>query len=121
MSRFTADENFPGVAVKRLRDNGEDVLWIRESNPGVGDVAILAMSIAQSRTILTFDKDFGELAFRQGMPSTCGVVLFRLPMSQPRPAIERIIATIQSRADWTGAFWVVEPGRIRERRLSRGA
>ena len=71
--------------------------------------------MAESRTILTFDKDFGELAFKRKLPAICGVVLFRLPMSPPRPGIDRIIAILQSRANWTGAFWVVELGRVRER------
>jgi hypothetical protein len=30
--------------------------------------------------LLTFDKDFGELAWHVGLPASSGVVLFRLPM-----------------------------------------
>jgi len=27
----------------------------------------------------TFDKDFGELAFHQKLPASCGIILFRIP------------------------------------------
>ena len=33
--------------------------------------------MAESRLLLTFDKDFGELTFRLGVPASCGIVLFR--------------------------------------------
>ena len=58
MSRFTADENFPGTAVARLRAAGHDLLWVRETNPGARDDAILSDAVLHVRTILTFDKDF---------------------------------------------------------------
>lgn len=30
--------------------------------------------------MLTFDKDFGELAFCFNLPASCGIVLFRIPL-----------------------------------------
>ena len=116
--RFAADENFPRAAITRLRLAGHDVLCIRESHPGIRDDTVLKLALADHRTILTFDKDFGELAFQRGLPSACGIVLFRLAMSPPGPVIERIVATLLSRKNWSGSFWVVEVDRIRERRLT---
>lgn len=117
MSRFIADENFPGDAVRQLLAVGRDINWVRETHPGISDETVWAHAVAQARTILTFDKDFGELAFKRGLPSASGIVLFRLSMSPPRPGIDRVVAVIRSRPDWSGSFWVVEPGRIRERPL----
>jgi hypothetical protein len=34
----------------------------------------------EARIVLTFDKDFGELAWRAGLPASSGIVLLRLPM-----------------------------------------
>src|SRR5713101_1952618 len=37
----------------------------------------------EERILLTFDKDFGELARGKQLPRTCGVVLLRMPMPGP--------------------------------------
>lgn len=117
MIRFLANENFPIDAVKVLRQTGYDVLWIRMESPGLSDQDVLRCAIAEQRILLTFDKDFGELAFHAGLPTGCGIVLFRI-MTSSSPALAAIVlAAIQSRTDWTGHFSVVEPGRIRMRPL----
>jgi len=38
------------------------------------------MGLREGRILLTFDKDFGELAWRAGLPASSGIILFRLPM-----------------------------------------
>jgi predicted nuclease of predicted toxin-antitoxin system len=117
MSRFLADENFPGACADQLRALGHDVFWARTDAPGTPDRTLLARAVSDQRVVLTFDKDFGELAFRFRLPAACGIVLFRLPMSRPAIMIDLIVRTITSRDDWTGRYHVVEPGRIRERSL----
>jgi predicted nuclease of predicted toxin-antitoxin system len=64
--RILADENFPGDAVTALREQGHDVLWIRTDAPGISDHEVLTHAQAEARILITFDKDFGELAFRFG-------------------------------------------------------
>jgi predicted nuclease of predicted toxin-antitoxin system len=91
--RFLADENFPGDAVTALRAAGHDVLWIRADAPGIIDQDVLARSFEDARVLLTFDKDFGELAWRSGLPASCGIVLFRLPVLGPS-AVGRVIADV---------------------------
>jgi predicted nuclease of predicted toxin-antitoxin system len=115
--RFLADENFPGDAVTALRAAGHDVLWIRADAPGISDQDVLARSLKDARVLLTFDKDFGELAWRSGLPASCGIVLFRLPTLGPTDAGTVIANVLKSRSDWPGHFSVVEPGRIRVRVL----
>ena len=60
--RFLANENFPGTAVAALIAAGHDVVWVRNAAPGMSDPDVLAWAIRDERTLLTFDKDFGELA-----------------------------------------------------------
>jgi predicted nuclease of predicted toxin-antitoxin system len=36
---------------------------------------VLAWAAREERILLTFDKDFGELARKSNLPPTCGVVL----------------------------------------------
>jgi predicted nuclease of predicted toxin-antitoxin system len=78
--RFLANENFPGDAVAALRAAGHDVVWVRASAPGTKDQDVLAWTVREMRVLLTFDKDFGELAWSTGLPATSGIVLFRMPM-----------------------------------------
>lgn len=115
--RFLADENFPGNAVLALQQQGHDVLWIRLDAPGSSDQEILTRAQAEERIILTFDKDFGELAFRFGLLATSGIILFRLPLLKPTSLISIVISALATQSNWSGLFIVVESDRIRLRPL----
>jgi hypothetical protein len=115
--RFLANENFPGDAVIALREAGQDVAWVRTDAPGSTDPDVLARAVRETRVLLTFDKDFGELAYRYGLPARCGIVLFRVPMPPPAGVGKSITDVIMSRQDWPGHFSVVEPERLRMREL----
>jgi predicted nuclease of predicted toxin-antitoxin system len=115
--RFLADQNFPRRAIVALRAIGHDVAWIEEESPGASDETILARAQAERRILLTFDKDFGELAYQAGLPATCRIVLFRLPLRRTRQGSAWLAPIIDARNDWSGRFSVVEPGRIRTRIL----
>ena len=117
--RLLANENFPRAAVEALRANGHDVTWIRTSAPGSKDVDVLAMAVRENRILITFDKDFGELAWRAKLPATSGVILFRVPMPKPGDAGSHLAGRIGERDDWEGHFSVIEPRRIRMRKLPR--
>jgi predicted nuclease of predicted toxin-antitoxin system len=111
--RLLANENFPGEAVDTLRTRGHDVLWIRTDAPGSSDQDVLAKASAEDRILLTFDKDFGELAFRAGLPAASGVVLFRFPPISATSVAQIAVAVLESRIDWAGHFSVVEERRLR--------
>jgi hypothetical protein len=115
--RFLANENIPGDAVNALRDAGHDVLWVGAKAPGSRDREVLAWAVREDRILLTFDQDFGELAWRAGLPASSGVVLFRLPMPAAADVGPSLAARIVERDDWAGHFTVVEPGRVRMRAL----
>lgn len=72
-----ADESVNAALVRRLRQEGHDVLYAHESSPGAPDNQILDSANREHRVLITFDKDFGELVFRQGLITT-GVLLVRL-------------------------------------------
>lgn len=101
-----------------LKSAGHDVLWIRTAAPGASDSEVLAWAARDARVLLTFDRDFGELARASTLPATCGVVLFRIPMPNPNDVGRRLADLISARDDWAGNFSVVEPGRVRMRALA---
>lgn len=69
--KFLADENFPRPAVRALREQGFKVAWVSEDNPGSIDEDVLTKCTSDRLTLLTLDKDFGELVFRRGLPAEC--------------------------------------------------
>jgi predicted nuclease of predicted toxin-antitoxin system len=77
----------------------------------------LARAQAEQRLVVMHDKDFGELAFRVGLPAECGVILLRLAGDHPDVDNQRALQAIESRSDWAGHFSVVSEDRIRMRPL----
>ena len=116
--RLLANENIPGIAVNALRSAGHDVVWVRAAAPGMLDAEVLAWAGREYRLLLTFDKDFGELARHSKLPASSGVILLRIPMPRAGDAGARIAAIIGSRHDWAGHFSVVEPERVPMRALT---
>lgn len=78
-----ADEDVDGPVVERLRQDGHVVLYIAEMEPGIADEEILRKANAKMSLLITADKDFGEMVFRQNLLSTGGVVLIRLAGLSP--------------------------------------
>ena len=115
--RFLANENVPGPVVRALRELGRDVLWANEDLAGETDRVALARAQTDQRVTVTCDTDFGELAFRSGLPATFGVVLLRIQWSDPATDNAIAVSALTSRDDWTGVFAVVERDRIRIRSL----
>lgn len=115
--RILANENLPGPLIRELRRRGYDVISVKESMPGVADREVLERAQEEKRLVVTFDKDFGELAFRYGLPATSGVILFRLSGSSPEEDNARALAALESGIDWVGSFSVVTDDRVRVRPL----
>jgi predicted nuclease of predicted toxin-antitoxin system len=111
--RFLANENFPADVVTALQQRGHDVAWVRIDAPGSKDREVLARAQAENRILVTFDKDFGEMAFRARLPAQSGIVLFRILIPSPGHVTRVVVAALESRNDWNGHFAVVEDDRIR--------
>lgn len=108
--RILANENFPRDAVEALRARGHDVSWVRTDSPGSTDLQVVDRAASEGRLLITFDKDFGELAFRSGLFSPAGIVLFRVATPSPGQVAELAVAALEARTDWAGQFSVIEEG-----------
>jgi predicted nuclease of predicted toxin-antitoxin system len=111
--RFLADESCDFAVVTALRAAGHEVSAIVETNRGAEDEVVLSIARVEERILLTEDKDFGSLAFASGH-KTGGVVLIRFPANARRTLGQAVTDMARRFGDrLTGAFTVVEPGRVR--------
>jgi predicted nuclease of predicted toxin-antitoxin system len=75
--KFVADENFSARIITRLRVEGHEVISVALTTPSAPDSSILDTAFAEQAIVITEDKDFGELVYRDRKPH-CGVILVRL-------------------------------------------
>ncbi|UCC88051.1 MAG: DUF5615 family PIN-like protein [Anaerolineales bacterium] len=108
-----ANENVPQDTVVALQERGHDVRWVRTDAPGSSDEQVLARAQVEDRILVTFDKDFGELAFRVRLPASTGIVLLRISSPSSAHVSKIAVAVLESRTDWAGHFSVIEDNRIR--------
>ena len=113
--RILVDTNIGGPIVLALRDAGHDVAWMNEDDRRMADPNILARAVREDRLLVTYDTDFGELAFLERLPSHCGVVLFRIAQSVTEAErAQLIVHNLAAPIAWAGRFWVIN---IRNRPL----
>jgi predicted nuclease of predicted toxin-antitoxin system len=84
--KFLVDVGVGKRVEHRLRDNGYDVKAVRDMDPRMGDEAILRIAAKEQRMVITMDKDFGELVYKNSLPHA-GVLILRL---EGAPAMEKV-------------------------------
>jgi predicted nuclease of predicted toxin-antitoxin system len=114
---LVADESVDGAVVERLRREGHEVVYVAELSPSVLDEEVLRQANGLNAVLMTADKDFGELVFRQGLVHA-GVVLLRLAGLANATKAEIVAEVCRDRgAALVGAFSVVSPGQLRIRQM----
>ena len=74
---FFADENISRHLVNLLQGEGYHISWIRERKRGISDLEIIEMAAKEDLIIITNDKDFGYLIYKQRLKCP-GVILIRV-------------------------------------------
>lgn len=93
---------------------------IYEYARGSSDGEVLQIAASDDRILITNDKDFGEMIFRQGR-SHCGVILLRLEDERPDNKIAVLRRLIEQRADQLNEnFVVVTENTVRVARIPGG-
>jgi predicted nuclease of predicted toxin-antitoxin system len=81
------------------------------------DSEVIDLAASEARLLLTEDKDFGDLVFRQGKPVP-GLILLRIDPARSRLKAERLTAAIERfGAGLFGRYPVIEAARFRSRPL----
>jgi predicted nuclease of predicted toxin-antitoxin system len=111
--RFLVDECAgPGLA-KWLVSEGHDVFSIFEQTRGVPDDVIIKQSRDEARILITNDKDFGELVYRNAT-THCGIILLRLEDERTQNKIDVVSRLLTLYPDTLpGAFVVVTEDQVR--------
>lgn len=89
--KLLLDENIGKRVVLTLRKSGFDVSSILEDAPGSADALVLKMAQSEKRILVTLDRDFGALVFRDSA-SHVGVLYLRLQ----KESVENILFVLES-------------------------
>ncbi|MFH0907418.1 MAG: DUF5615 family PIN-like protein [bacterium] len=93
---------------------GHDVSWAGDWPHDPGDTEILQRAKADSRILVTLDKDFGELAIVRNIPH-CGILrLVNFSALQQGPACMSVLS-VHGEDLVKGAVITASPGRMRYR------
>jgi predicted nuclease of predicted toxin-antitoxin system len=116
--KLLADENIAADLVAWLRGQGHDVLYAAEVLAQELDTVLLRTAEAEDRLVLTEDKDFGELVFRDRLNSH-GVILLRVSNLSLAERIARLAeAWSVVESNHRGRFIVITANKVRVRPLA---
>ena len=117
--RFLADMGVAQRIVEWLRAEGHEAIHLREEGlQRMPNGEIFKKAVAETRIILTFDLDFGEIvALSKGHRAS--VILFRLHNTRTPHVIDRLQKVLKHSGEALeqGAIVIVEESRHRTRRL----
>ena len=116
--KFLANENVPQASIESLRESGFDVTSISKESPGISDREVLKRATADNRTIITFDSDYGELVFFEGVPCPPSILYLRFQPMNPLEPAERIRSLLAADDEvLLGFFVVLDEDAVRRRPL----
>lgn len=115
-----ANENFPAPAIRKLRAAGVDVVAVGEVMPAASYKAVLEFARREQRWIVTFDRDYGDLIFREGLLPPPAILFFRQePYPPDRPA-DLVLAMLSEPQQAEGCMVVISERNIRRKHFPIG-
>ena len=117
--KFLADESIEKPVVDWLRGQDLDVRYITEITPSINDEEVIRFANDEGRILITNDKDFGELVFRQSK-IVLGVLLIRAINERASNKIRLVREVLEkARNKLAGYFVVVNEAGIRMKKIPR--
>jgi predicted nuclease of predicted toxin-antitoxin system len=118
MRKFLANENIPLATVFRLRKEGFDVSSVGLDAPSIADREVIQIAVDENRTIITFDRDYGELIYKYGFRSPAGVIYLRMQNYQPEEPAELLLKLLDNQnLEFVGLFTVADERSVRQRKI----
>lgn len=115
--RWLLNENFLQPSVRRLRALGWDIAAIAEGTAGIEDEIVMAQARSELRRLATFDRDYGELIFKRGLPSPSLILLLRVPSYLPEEPADWLVQLHADDQFEEGCFHIYDGRTIRRRLL----
>lgn len=116
--KLLANENFPISSVKILENAGYDIIAVGQDFAGILDSEVIELAINEHRTIITFDRDYGELIFKKGYKPPAGVIYLRWDNFQPNEPGEYLIELFKSKEiQYERMLTVIGADNIRQRKF----
>jgi predicted nuclease of predicted toxin-antitoxin system len=114
--RIKVDENIGRTGVELLRRDGHDVMTVPDQGlVAAADEDVFQACTAEGRTLITLDRDFGQIP-RFPPKQSAGIVILELG----GPASLRLLhnrlrdfLAVAAARSVSGELWIVEPGRVR--------
>lgn len=103
-----------------LANLGHDVLTAEDVATDATDEELLDLALAEQRTIVTEDKDFGTLVYVHGRRHPCIVRFTNMSVNEKAVAMRDLLEQ-HAEAIREGSVIVVSPNRLRIRRREHGA
>lgn len=111
--RFLVDECTGPAVARWLRDQAHAVFSVYEESRGMLDDEILTKAHSEAWILITNDKDFGEMVYREKHPHR-GVIFLRLSDERVASKIDAIEKLLDGYADQLAdAFVVVTETQVR--------
>lgn len=117
MIKLLANENIPLGSIEILENAGYDIKSIGQDYFGILDEEVIKIAIEENRTVITFDRDYGELIFKKGFKPIAGVIYIRWNDFQPEEPGEYLIELFKTNdIDFQNKLTVISESSIRQRK-----
>ena len=114
--RFLLDESVDARLAATLRARAHEATVVGIDHPNsLPDEDVLAIARREGRVLITNDRDFGELVFKEGHLHS-GVLYFRLSTTLFSQVERRLVEVLERHGDRIEDFMVITDRRIRRRR-----
>lgn len=114
--KFKLDENIGRRGVQLLTNAGHDVATVYDQSlGGTPDDHLFKVCVAEKRTLITLDHDFGQV-IRFPPEASYGIVILEIPpRANPDAIITRLkeFLSVLAIQPLGRELWIVEPGRVR--------
>lgn len=113
--KFVADENLGIKVPKYLATLGFDIVSVKEIAQGKPDTDILEIANSENRILITLDKDFGELVFKEKLIHS-GIILLRLRDESVKNKQKVLLKKLRSKKQFANKFTVASD--VKKRRIT---
>ena len=109
------DENIDESLIAKMREHNWKLFSIREQAPGISDHEVIEKVKAYKGTLLTEDKDFGELVFAHGQAYSGIAVIFLKSDKMTYQQIEETILQVvkQYSESQSNYFITIDKNKVR--------